>query len=49
MHILSVALRDVGDLDDMQMSRLFAEFCEKHKEELEERKVRRITFAALKR
>lgn len=49
IHILSIALRECGDFDDLQMSTLFSDFCEKHRKELESRKVRRITFLALKK
>lgn len=49
IHILSVAVRDLGDLDDIQMASLFGTFCAHHREELLSRRVRRITFAALKK
>lgn len=49
IHILSVAVRDLGDLDDLQMANLFGTFCAHHREELMTRRVRRITFAALKK
>lgn len=49
MHILSVAVRDTGDLDDIKMANLFGSFCYQHKDELLSRRVRRITFAALKK
>lgn len=49
IHILSVAVKDRGDMDDNVMSQLFGKFCQLHKEELERRGIRRITFAALMR
>jgi acetyl-CoA carboxylase / biotin carboxylase 1 len=49
IHILSIAVRDMGDLDDIQMANLFGTYCAHHREELLTRRVRRITFAALKK
>lgn len=49
MHILSIAVRDMGDMDDLQMEQVFGSFCAQHREELLTRRVRRITFAALKK
>lgn len=49
IHILSIAVRDLGDLDDIQMSNMFGSFCMKMREELLNRRVRRITFASLKK
>lgn len=49
IHILSIAVRDLGDLDDIQMANLFGTYCMQHREELLSRRVRRITFAALKK
>lgn len=43
-----MAIRDKGDTDDSTMSRMFGSFCVRHKDELDNRCVRRITFAALK-
>ncbi|GLV36890.1 Acetyl-CoA carboxylase [Carabus blaptoides fortunei] len=48
-HILSIAVKDKGDMDDSTMSKMFGNFCLKHKEELDRRQIRRITFAALMR
>lgn len=47
--MLSVAVRDTGDMDDIQMSNVFLSFATQHREELFSRRVRRITFAALKK
>lgn len=47
IHILSVAVRDTGEMDDGKMAELFQSFCLEHREELFKRRVRRITFAAL--
>lgn len=49
IHILSIAVRDTGDLDDIKMANLFGSFCILHRDELLTRRVRRITFAALKK
>jgi acetyl-CoA carboxylase / biotin carboxylase 1 len=49
IHILSIAVRDMGDLDDIQMANIFGAYCAHHREELITRRVRRITFAALKK
>ncbi|XP_058834759.1 acetyl-CoA carboxylase isoform X2 [Topomyia yanbarensis] len=49
IHILSIAVRDMGDMDDLQMEQVFGSFCAQHREELISRRVRRITFAALKK
>ena len=49
IHILSIAVRDMGDLDDIQMANLFGAYCAHHRDELLTRRVRRITFASLKK
>jgi acetyl-CoA carboxylase / biotin carboxylase 1 len=49
IHILSIAVRDMGDLDDIQMANIFSAYCLHHRDELMTRRVRRITFAALKK
>ncbi|CAH0549065.1 unnamed protein product [Brassicogethes aeneus] len=48
IHILLVGIKDKGDSDDSTMSRQFGKFCLKHREELLQRGIRRITFSALK-
>ncbi|XP_060534242.1 acetyl-CoA carboxylase isoform X2 [Cylas formicarius] len=48
IHILHVGVKDEGDKDDATMSKIFAKFCAKHKEELASRGIRRITFSPLK-
>lgn len=48
IHILHVGIKDKGDADDSTMSKIFGNFCARHREELESRGIRRITFAALK-
>nr|XP_023016054.1 acetyl-CoA carboxylase [Leptinotarsa decemlineata] len=48
IHILMVAVKDDGAKDDSAMSKIFANFCAKNKEELMARKIRRITFIPLK-
>ncbi|KAL1117895.1 hypothetical protein AAG570_004208 [Ranatra chinensis] len=47
IHILCIAIKDYGDLEDEKLSRLFGEFCASHREELKSRCIRRITFLAL--
>lgn len=47
IHILSVAIRDTGDMDDAQMASQFQHYCSQHRQEFFKRRVRRITFAAL--
>jgi acetyl-CoA carboxylase/biotin carboxylase 1 len=49
IHILNIAIRGVEELDDSQMSKLFQNFCYQNKVELLNRRVRRITFASLKK
>lgn len=49
IHILSIAVKDKGDMDDSTMSKVLGSFCSKYKEELEKRRIRRITFIVLKR
>lgn len=49
IHIISVAVRDNGDMDDLQMAHIFGNFCKLHRDELFQRRIRRITFAALKK
>lgn len=47
IHILSVAVRETGDATDAQMASQFQHYCSQHRDELFNRRVRRITFAAL--
>ncbi|XP_015039536.2 acetyl-CoA carboxylase isoform X1 [Drosophila pseudoobscura] len=49
IHIVSVAVRETGDMDDLQMAQIFGNYCKEHNEELFQRRIRRITFAALKK
>ncbi|XP_030553913.1 acetyl-CoA carboxylase isoform X2 [Drosophila novamexicana] len=49
IHIISVAVRETGEMDDVQMSQIFGNYCMEHNEELFQRRIRRITFAALKK
>lgn len=48
-HILSIAVRGTEDMDDNQMAHIFGSFCKQNKENLLNHRVRRITFAALKK
>lgn len=47
IHILSVAIRGTDDTSDAQLAAQFQFYCSQHREELFNRRVRRITFAAL--
>lgn len=47
IHILSVAIRGTDDTGDAQLAAQFQFYCSQHREELFNRRVRRITFAAL--
>ncbi|KRF80078.1 acetyl-CoA carboxylase isoform X3 [Drosophila virilis] len=49
IHIISVAVRETGEMDDVQMSQIFGNYCMEHNKELFQRRIRRITFAALKK
>lgn len=49
VHILSIAVRGTEDMDDNQMAQCFGSFCKINREELFKHRVRRITFAALKK
>lgn len=49
MHILSIAVRGTEDMDDNQMASTFGSFCKQHRDELFNHRIRRITFAALKK
>ncbi|KAM7345539.1 acetyl-CoA carboxylase isoform 1-T1 [Cochliomyia hominivorax] len=49
IHIISVAVRETGEMDDVQMAQIFGNYCKEHREELFQRRIRRITFAALKK
>lgn len=49
IHIISVAVRETGEMDDVQMAEIFGNYCKQHRDELFQRRIRRITFAALKK
>lgn len=49
VHILSIAVRGIEDMDDNQMAHLFGSFCKQFREDLYNHRIRRITFAALKK
>lgn len=48
IHILHVGLKNNSDKDDSTMSKIFGNFCVRHREELLSRKIRRITFTVFK-
>ncbi|KAI5726751.1 hypothetical protein M8J76_007892 [Diaphorina citri] len=47
IHILCIAIKDQGDMEDEKLSRMFGDLCAKHKDELKQRSIRRITYLAL--
>ncbi|XP_034234889.1 acetyl-CoA carboxylase isoform X2 [Thrips palmi] len=47
IHILCVAVKDNGDVEDSQLSRMFGNWCDKFRDELKRRCIRRVTFLAL--
>lgn len=48
IHVLCIAIKDIGDLDDEHLSKQMVEFCSrKHLDDLKQRSIRRITFLAL--
>lgn len=47
VHILSIAVQEMGNHDDVIMTRIFGEWCASNKDELISRGIRRVTFAAL--
>lgn len=47
IHILCIAIKDQGDLEDEKLSRMFGDLCAKNREELKQRSIRRITILAL--
>lgn len=49
VHILSIAVRGTEDMDDNQMAQCFGSFCKLNRDELFKHRIRRITFAALKK
>lgn len=49
MHILSIAVRGIEDMDDNQMAFMFGAFCKQNRDDLFKHRIRRITFAALKK
>lgn len=46
-HILCIAMKDSGNIEDDKLGKMFEEFCQQHSEELKRRSIRRITFLAL--
>ncbi|KAG8315424.1 hypothetical protein J6590_071133 [Homalodisca vitripennis] len=49
IHILCIAVKDNGDMEDSKLSKMLGDFCAKHRDELKQRSIRRITFLALNR
>ncbi|XP_012247167.1 acetyl-CoA carboxylase isoform X3 [Bombus impatiens] len=49
VHILSIAVQEKENHDDVTMAKLFGDWCAANKEELISRDIRRITFTVLKK
>ncbi|XP_075988635.1 acetyl-CoA carboxylase isoform X2 [Anticarsia gemmatalis] len=47
IHILMIGVRDSGESDDSAVSRRFGNFCRAHRQELHQKRIRRITFMLL--
>ncbi|XP_053621987.1 acetyl-CoA carboxylase isoform X1 [Plodia interpunctella] len=47
IHILMISIRDNGECDDGQVARRFGNFCRAHRHELQQKRIRRITFMSL--
>ncbi|XP_065216768.1 acetyl-CoA carboxylase isoform X5 [Planococcus citri] len=47
IHILCIAVKDNGDMEDEKLAKMMADFCTKHRNDLKQKSVRRITFLAL--
>lgn len=47
IHILCIAVKDNGDMEDEKLAKMMADFCFKHRNDLKQKSVRRITFLAL--
>lgn len=47
IHILMIGVRDNGESDDSAVSRRFGNFCRAHRQELHQKRIRRITFMLL--
>lgn len=46
-HILCIAMKDTGNMEDDKLGKMFEEFCQQRRDELKKRSIRRITFLAL--
>ncbi|XP_022181493.1 acetyl-CoA carboxylase isoform X1 [Myzus persicae] len=46
-HILCIAMKDTGNMEDDKLGKMYEEFCQQRREELKKRSIRRITFLAL--
>lgn len=47
IHILCIAVKDNGDMEDEKLAKMMGDFCQKHNNELKQKSIRRITFLAL--
>lgn len=47
IHILCIAVKDNGDMEDEKLAKMMSDFCFKHRGELKQKSIRRITFLAL--
>lgn len=46
-HILCIAMKDTGNMEDDKLGKKFEEFCQLRQDELKRRSIRRITILAL--
>lgn len=46
-HILCIAMKDTGNMEDDKLGKMFEEFCQQRRDELKRRSIRRITILAL--
>ncbi|XP_050426014.1 acetyl-CoA carboxylase isoform X3 [Adelges cooleyi] len=46
-HILCIAMKDTGNMEDDKLGKMYEEFCQKRRDELKKRSIRRLTFLAL--
>ncbi|KAK7582615.1 hypothetical protein V9T40_014060 [Parthenolecanium corni] len=47
IHILCIAIKDNGDMEDEKLAKMMSDFCQKHRNDLKQKSIRRITFLAL--
>lgn len=47
IHILMIGIKDTGEAEDSVLSRRYGSFCRIHRQELHQKRIRRITFMVL--